>query len=174
MKKGFTLIELLIVIMIIGVLAALVITNLVGGRERASDSSKKRNLEQLKVALHLYYTDFGHYPNDPRNNGFNFYACGEAGNSLCSNTFTAANKEYMGKLPKNSGNQNDFRYYPCGSGDDFRLKINLNNYSDQETADSQSRCPSDLCNGQSLRFASNDYVLCGNWLIIIDIHSWLS
>lgn len=162
MKKGFTLIEILIVIVIIGILAALVITNLVGGRERASDSSKKRNLEQLKVSLHLYYTDFSHFPNDPRNNGFNFYACGEAGNALCSNTFTADNKEYMGKLPKNSGGQNDFRYYPCNNGDDFRLKINLVNKSDPDALESQSRCPLDTCEGQTLSYGVEDYVLCGN------------
>lgn len=162
MKKGFTLIELLVVIVIIGILAGLVITNLVGGRERAQDSSKKRNLEQLKIALHLYYTDFGHFPNASGNNGFNFYACGEPGNALCSSTFTANNKEYMGKLPKNSGGQNDFRYYPCGGGDDFRLKINLANASDPDAAESQSRCPADTCAGQSLTFGSSDYVLCGN------------
>jgi len=162
MKKGFTLIELLIVIVIIGILAGVVITNLVGGRERAQDSSKKRNLEQLKIALHLYYTDFGHFPNAAGNNGFNFYACGEPGNALCSNTFTAGNKEYMGKLPKNSGGQNDFRYYSCGGGDDFRLKINLANASDPDAAESQSRCPADTCSGQSLSFGSTDYILCGN------------
>lgn len=163
MKKGFTLIELLIVIVIIGILAGLVITNLVGGRERASDSSKKRNLEQLKISLHLYYTDFGHFPNAAGNNqGVNFYACGEFGTALCSNTFTADNKEYMGKLPKNSGGQNDFRYYPCNGGDDFRLKINLTNKSDPDALESQSRCPLDTCVGQSLSYSAEDYVLCGN------------
>jgi general secretion pathway protein G len=162
LKKGFTLIELLIVIVIIGILAGLVVTNLVGGRERAQDSSKKRNLEQLKISLHLYYTDFGHFPNSPQNNGANFYACGEPGTALCSSTFTANNKEYMGKLPKNQNGQNNFSYYPCGDGEDFRLTVNLANASDPDATESQSRCPADTCVGQTLSFDPTDYVLCGN------------
>lgn len=162
-KQGFTLIELLIVIFIIGILSALVVTNLVGGRERAQDSSKKRNIEQLKIGLHLYFTDFGNFPSDIRNNGgVNFYACGETGDAICSNTFTANNKEYMGKIPKNSSGSNDFRYYTCGSGDDFRLTVTLTNASDAEVTESQSRCPADTCSGQTLNFGSTDYVLCGN------------
>lgn len=171
-KHGFTLIEILITITIIGILTALITTNLAGGRERASDSQKKQNLEQLKVSLHLYYTDYGHFP--PPGNGLNFLACGNEGTTNCTDSFTAGGKEYMAKLPK-SGNQNAFRYYSCNSGDDFRLKINLTNSSDAEIADSQARCPADTCitdsqdgcpadtcTGQSLSFGTSDYVLCGN------------
>lgn len=158
-KSGFTLIELLVVIAIFGILMALITANLAGGRERARDSQKKQNLQQLKVSLHLYYTDFGHFP--PPGNGLNFLACGSSGTTNCDESFTAGGKEYMAKLPKN-GNQNDFRYYSCNSGDDFRLKINLTNGSDSDILESQSRCPADTCLGQSLSFGTTDYVLCGN------------
>lgn len=160
MKKGFTLIELLIVITIFGILTALITTNLAGGRERALDSQKKQNLEQLKVSLHLYYTNFGHFP--PPGNGLNFLACGSSGTTNCTDSFVAGGKEYMAKLPKNSGGQNEFRYYSCNDGDDFRLKINLTNVSDADILESQARCPSDTCAGQSLTFGTTDYVLCGN------------
>ena len=163
-KNGFTLIEILISITIVGILAALVITNLVGGRERAYDSTKKRNLHELQLALNLYLIDFGGYPNAAGNNGFNFYACGETGTSQCSSSFTANNKEYMSRLPKTTTGQNDFRYYPC-SGTDYRLKINLSNSSDPDILESQSRCPDDTCSGKTpatLNYGTKDYVVCGS------------
>ncbi len=156
------MIELLIVITIMAILMALVTTNLYGARQRASDSQKKTNLRELKTALHLYYTNFRTYPNAALNNGFNFYACGVSGNDKCTGTFTAGSIEYMARLPMTPSGQNDFRYYPCNGGDDFRLKINLQIISDEGILESQSRCPANTCLGKSLSFGTSDYVLCGN------------
>ena len=161
-SKGFTLIELLIVIVVMGIIMALVTTNLSGARQRASDSQKKSNLRQLQTALHLYYGNFHIYPNAAGNNGFNFYACGISGNDKCTTTFTVGTTEYMARLPLTSSGQNDFRYYPCNGGDDFRLKINLQVTSDVEILESQARCPASTCAGKSLSFSASDYVLCGN------------
>lgn len=161
-NQGFTLIELLIVIVVMGIIMALVTTNLYGARQRASDSQKKSNLRQLQTALHLYYTNFHRYPNASGNNGFNFYACGVSGNDKCTGTFTAGGAEYLARLPMTPSGQNDFRYYPCNSGDDFRLKVSLQVTSDVEILESQSRCPAATCLGKSLSFGSSDYVLCGN------------
>lgn len=156
------MIELLIVIVIMGILMSLITTNLYGARLRASDSQKKSNLSELTTALHLYYTNFHRYPNAPGNNGFNFYACGVSGNDKCTGTFTVGSIEYMARLPMTPSGQNDFRYYPCGGGDDFRLKINLQITSDVAILESQARCPASACEGRSLSFGSADYVLCGN------------
>lgn len=160
-KHGFTLIELLVVIAIIGILTTLLVTNLAGARARASDTKKKGNLRELKTALHLYYTNFHTYPKSVLNNGFNFYACGALGTEKCTTSFTAGGAEYLVKLPQTSSGQNDFRYYPCNTGDDFRLKINVSNASDPELAPSQARCPASTCVGQSLSYGTTDYVLCG-------------
>lgn len=156
------MIELLIVIVIMGILMTLVTINLYGARQRASDSQKKSNLKELKTALHLYYGNFHRYPNAALNNGFNFYACGVSGNDKCVGTFTAGTIEYMARLPLTKSGQNDFRYYPCNSGDDFRLKISLQLTSDLEIRESQSRCPASSCVGKALSFGASDYVLCGN------------
>jgi prepilin-type N-terminal cleavage/methylation domain-containing protein len=161
-KHGFTLIEILIVIVIIAVLAALMATNLFGARERANDSQKKSRLNQLKIALLLYYSNYHKFPASPLNNGFNFYACGIGGVELCTTSFTADNIEFMAKLPKTLSGQNDFRYYPCGGGDDFRLKINLANASDQDTLASQASCPTSTCSGASLSYGATDYVVCSD------------
>lgn len=156
-KSGFTLIELLIVIVIIGILAAFISTNLVGGRQRASDTQKKTNLNQLKLALHSYYATYHHYPGGP--NGLAFNGCGLDGATTCVSgaSFTADGVEYLSKLPS------DFRYYQCMDGDDFRLKTTLTNASDIDIAESQSRCPAASCErpGGLLSFSPTiDYVLC--------------
>lgn len=56
-SQGFTLIELLIVIGIIGILTALVAVNLQGARERARDTQRKADLDQIQKALELYKND---------------------------------------------------------------------------------------------------------------------
>lgn len=159
-RRGFTLIELLIVIVIMGVLAAFISTNLFGARERAGDTQKKSNLNQLKIALQLYYTSFHQYP--PAGSGLSFAACGVDGNTNCTDSFTNGTVVFMDKLPKNSGGQYEFRYYQCNNQDDFRLKINLTNASDPDISTSQVRCPASTCLGTSLSFGPTDYVLCGD------------
>jgi len=62
LEKGFTLIELLIVIVIIGVLATLLMTNFVGVRQRGRDAQRKSDLRQIQAALELYRADVGQYP----------------------------------------------------------------------------------------------------------------
>jgi general secretion pathway protein G len=155
--NGFTLIELLIVIVIIGILAALIATNLYGGRQRATDNQKKTNLGQLKIALHSYYATYHIYPAGP--NGIALNACGVGGTSTCTSgaSFTADGTEYLSKLPS------DFRYYQCNDGDDFRLKSTLINVSDADIPDSQTRCPASTCTRPDglLIFGASDYVVCG-------------
>lgn len=60
--KGFTLLELLIVIVIIGVLAILIVPNLISGPARARDSQRKADLRAIKTALESYYNDQNSYP----------------------------------------------------------------------------------------------------------------
>lgn len=62
LKKGFTLIELLIVIAIVGILTALVTTNLQGARSRARDVRRKSDLRGIEQALRLYYNDNNRFP----------------------------------------------------------------------------------------------------------------
>lgn len=56
-NRGFTLIELLVVISILGVLAALVLSNMAGVRERARDAQRKSDLKEIQKALEMYKHD---------------------------------------------------------------------------------------------------------------------
>ena len=65
MKKndeGFTLIELLIVIVILGILAAVVVFAVGGITDRGEESSCEADLATLEVAVEAYFAQEGVYP----------------------------------------------------------------------------------------------------------------
>lgn len=146
--KGFTLIEMLVVIAIIAVVLALALPNYLGVRERARDAKRKVEMRELKSALRLYYNDFNTYP-------ANFFGgvgkinyirgCGTNGSGQCPCSTTldfasggSCETVYMKKFPSDLGTS--MYYYLATGGDDFCLKVPLENKSDSDIAASQARC----------------------------------
>ncbi len=62
-SKGFTLIELLIVVVIIGILAAIAIPKFVNTKEKAYIAAMKADLRNLVTAEEAYYGDNTTYTN---------------------------------------------------------------------------------------------------------------
>ena len=61
-KSGFTIVELLIVIVVIGILAAITIVAYNGVQQRARDTSRTVAVRNVMKALELYRIDNGVYP----------------------------------------------------------------------------------------------------------------
>ncbi len=61
-QQGFTIVELLIVIVVIGILAALVITTFSGIQRNARNTERETDIKAIHGQLEAYYAQHGRYP----------------------------------------------------------------------------------------------------------------
>jgi prepilin-type N-terminal cleavage/methylation domain-containing protein len=68
LRKGFTLIELLIVVVIIGILAAIAIPKFANTKEKAYLASMKSDLRNMATTEESYFADYQVYISGPASN----------------------------------------------------------------------------------------------------------
>lgn len=61
-ERGFTLIEIMVVVVILGVLAAIIVPNIISRVEDAKMVKAKQDINALENALEMYRLDNGNYP----------------------------------------------------------------------------------------------------------------
>lgn len=94
-QAGFTIVELLIVIVVIGILAAITIVAYNGIQARALDSTRSNDLAAIQKALELYKTEKGTYPAATANPG----SSGWELSTDVAGTFIEELKPYIGEVP---------------------------------------------------------------------------
>ena len=110
-KSGFTIVELLIVIVVIGILAAISMVAYSGVQQRARDSTRKQDLAAIAKAVNLYHADNGQYP--PTQVGW----CTQVSNPVYPQ-FKDALSRYISKIPQDpiqAGEPKDYFYRNYGS-----------------------------------------------------------
>jgi len=113
-QKGFTIVELLIVIVIIGILAAITIVAYNGIQNRGNDSRRDSDVSQLKKALEMYKVDNGAYP-----------AVCSADGSGCtvSNLASALSPKYIAAVPQDPKSPGVLYSYVRGGADSYGILI---------------------------------------------------
>ena len=91
-QRGFTLIELMVVIMILGVLAALVVPRIMTRPDEARAVAAKQDVAQIMQALKLYRLDNTRYPTTEQ--GLQALAVKPTGGPIPNNW-----KSYLDKVP---------------------------------------------------------------------------
>jgi type II secretion system protein G len=138
-NQGFTLLELMIVMIILGVLAALISGNFISSLKKGRDAQRKQDLHQVQTSIELFYEDKHVYPDS-----ISF------GGELCENEpCQADDKKYMVKIPSDPLNTNNQGYAYCVSAqkDSYQLYAKLENTIDNQimTVNPAGNCTASSC-----------------------------
>jgi general secretion pathway protein G len=109
LQRGFTLIEIMVVVVIIGLLAAIVVPNMMGYTDTAAISRAKQDIRAIETALNLYRLDNYRYPTTD-----------EGLEILVSGGNTEGGKQYLRRIPLDPWN-NPYQCAQPGRRGEFDL-----------------------------------------------------
>ena len=113
--RGFTLIEIMVVIVILGVLAALVVPNILGRPDEARVTAATADIQAVSNALDLYRLDNYNYPSTDQ--GLQALVSKPGGSPSAKNWNPDG---YLKKAPKD-GWGNEYQYLSPGAHGKFDL-----------------------------------------------------
>lgn len=121
-SDGFTIVELLIVIVVIGILAAITIVAFNGVQDRAKWSSLQSDLSSINKAVLVYYAENGSYPATATYPGWSWrYSCasGISGNAFIPNISTVTTN--LKQAPCTGASNNDDTWIYGSDGVEYKL-----------------------------------------------------
>lgn len=98
-SPGFTIVELLVVIVVIGILAAITIVSYTGISQRANVASLVSDLANASKQLKLYYVDHGTYPTSLDGNNCPLGSAPSPDTRYCLKSSSGATLTYANVLP---------------------------------------------------------------------------
>ena len=117
-ESGFTIVELLIVIVVIGILAAISLVAYGSIQANAKYSAYRSEIGSINKAILMYYADNGAYPGGAVGSCWTNQATGTG------NFITGLAPTYMPKIPdviSYSGGQNYYAYCFTANGADYKV-----------------------------------------------------
>lgn len=121
-SKGFTIVELLIVIVVIGILAAIVIVAFNGIQDRARWSKAQSDLSSINKAVQIYYAEKGTYPATATPPNWSWrYSCvtGVSGNAFIPDISTVMSN--LPQAPCTAGSTTDDTWLYGSDGVEYKL-----------------------------------------------------
>ncbi|HEX5456163.1 MAG TPA: type II secretion system protein [Candidatus Saccharimonadales bacterium] len=138
-QSGFTIVELLIVIVVIGILAAIIITTFTGVQKKARDADRKSDINAIYSQVEVYFAQNSKYPtlanlNDGTWRDANVKGLTDdsihapnASNALISDLTSTATNVYIYAPTASGGGACDNSATDCGA---FTIKANLESGGD--------------------------------------------
>ncbi len=152
--RGFTLVELLVVVVIIGILAAISLANFVGAQNKAKNAAIKGNMRTIQIASEAYSTDSGGaYATDATGTLLNYLPSG-------SNTITGGQK---GTMPINPLTGKASSIADAGISDSKALQTMRNSSGGKGVAPSGDPAYSQVDGGSSYAVTGTDSE--GNYIL---------
>ena len=112
-SSGFTLIEIMVVVVILGILAAIIVPNLAGKPEEARVVKAQQDIRTIESALQMYKLDNFYYPSTQQ--GLQALVTKPSGDPQARNW-----KGYLPRLPKDPWN-GDYQYANPGTHGDIDI-----------------------------------------------------